>query len=343
MRALLFDAELLDFYDSNVGQAEVIRDGNLENLFFWMPDNFRSPKDNKMIEARLQSTLDTAPREDTGGKLSHYLEGAYEVVADMESINKSRNFSGAKIPAFYAWSARVIPTMYLSFFISIVCCASMDRNSSLRSFDRATFGRWPPGFDIFMGLAILHFIISVVRTYAFLQIRAPVLKEMYNRASKLEFRSKQGDDSIDHEPFAERTIVVYGLPYKVKGKIISESFVRQIFEKNGAVCVVRVVPVEPQKSETGEWTSANNSWALVSFTRKGSVKSLIEKQSKHGGVLEKGGVLKGQPLHIIDIQMDHVEGIHPMMSRSGFFLVRSIDASVFLCRECGLRSHRRRR
>eukprot|EP01050_Picozoa_sp_SAG11_P000863 SAG11_NODE_32_length_22830_cov_17.507941_18_plen_493_part_00 len=35
LRAVLRDAEMLEFFDARVGQAEVVRNGALENLFFW--------------------------------------------------------------------------------------------------------------------------------------------------------------------------------------------------------------------------------------------------------------------------------------------------------------------
>lgn len=103
MRQLLGDTELTEFFEARVGQAEVVRNGALENLLFWMPDSFFRKDDNAQIARRVKSVLEKAPRDDASEKLAHFLEGANEVVCDIESMTKARLKNGTKIPAFYAW------------------------------------------------------------------------------------------------------------------------------------------------------------------------------------------------------------------------------------------------
>eukprot|EP01050_Picozoa_sp_SAG11_P000864 SAG11_NODE_32_length_22830_cov_17.507941_19_plen_95_part_00 len=82
-------------------------------------------------------------------------------------MTEARIVNGPRVPGFYSWSSRVQPTMYLSLFINIILCISLDKRplidgagsdgteesreyqaqefhgfSSLSSLERATFGRW---------------------------------------------------------------------------------------------------------------------------------------------------------------------------------------------------------
>lgn len=310
LRPMLKDADLSDFFEERVGQAEVVRDNALENLFFWMPPNKRLAADDRMIQDRVKFVLDKAPREDTTEKLMWFLEGSYEVASGIESINTVRRARGDRLPGFYAWSARTTPTMFISFLLCVVMCVSLERDSSRESLDREAFARWPQGFEIFIALGLLHFLITLIRTYAFTVMRVPVLREMYTRSAKLEYRGTHDSDGIDHDVFAGNTIIVYGLPYNIPGTTtqISDSYIRSVFQKEGGITVVRTTPVVPQTGADGDWAASNNSWALISFNRASIVSDLMEKQEKSGGKLKMGGALKSSPLEVIDLQMDSVEG-----------------------------------
>ena len=122
MAPVFTDVETQNFYQDRVGQVEVVRNGGLERLFFMLPYNSRNKKDANQIENNITSVMDSCPREDAGEKLSGFVEGAYEIAANIDSQDKAATVSGARLPAFFAWCARVSPTMYLSAVICVVCC-----------------------------------------------------------------------------------------------------------------------------------------------------------------------------------------------------------------------------
>jgi hypothetical protein len=313
MQPVFSDVETQNFYSDRVGQVEVVRDGGLERLFFMLPYNVRKRKDARMIDSNIKSVMDSCPREDAGEKITDFLEGAYEIVGNVDSQDAAEALSGARLPAFFAWCARVSPTMYLSAFISAICCAALDKSPGIsrNSLDPATFGRWSDadvaGFEYFLFFASIHVVITIMRTYAFFRIRFPVLKDMYTRKAKLDYLGN--DQGLVESSFVDRSVVIYGLPYEVKGRVVDQTFVSALLRPYGFVNVARVVPVAPEEGvlggnpKKGGWTSANNSFALVSFARDQAVTNVMAAQEKGGGTLTE----KGINLTAVDVTDEYVE------------------------------------
>ena len=58
------DVETMAFFTDRVGQVEVVRNHELERLFFLLPANHRSKKDAKMIQNSITKVIVRCPRED---------------------------------------------------------------------------------------------------------------------------------------------------------------------------------------------------------------------------------------------------------------------------------------
>ena len=298
LQELLHDRDLQDFFGERVGAAEVIRDGSLENVLFWMPDNYFRADDNQQISRRVKSVLNRAPRENSDEKLSHFMEGANEVISDVQSMTSARTLYGDYVPAFYSWAARIMPTMYLSFIICGVLCFSFVRTSSRSSRDKEAFTRWTDtcfifdaigcynfgGYEVFTFLALLHFGLTCYRTYCFTVIRLPVLIDMSTRGAKLAYRHNYRDEIKNGlSNFARRTVVVFGVPYK--GMSTSEKLAKQIakiifgdhdlavptffpgmkkpFLRYGGVCASTLVPVDPEQSVSIDKVTKQPQWSMT--------------------------------------------------------------------------------
>ena len=307
MGPVFADVETQKFFKDRVGQAEVVRNEEIEHLFFMLPYNSRNKKDVKMIKHKIKSVMDSCPRDDAGEKLARFIEGVYEIVADVDCQDKAAAESGERLPAFFAWCARVSPTMYLSAVICIICCVSLDKSPGISrdSMDPATFGRWSgeavAGYEWFLFFASMHIGITILRTYAFFRIRFPVLKTMYTRRAKLDYCST--DRGLVKSSFLERSVVVYGLPYELDDKVVDQQSVSMLLSKYGFVTVGRVIPVIPEEGmlgsdpKSGGWRSSNNSFALVTFGRQQAVKNIMAAQASADGTLK----IKGIDLKVVDV------------------------------------------
>jgi hypothetical protein len=253
LRLLTGDGEMMSFFNERVGQVEVIRDGNLERLFFLRPPNSLVKRDKEMLARNCTRVADAAPRQDSTEKLHHFLEGAMAAVAVLDSQDQVSEIHGrslgAFLPQFFAWCDKKSPTMIISLmiclnlmvsytrcndFISDLSGVIFDTNSNLTdcdspggSLDRATYSRsqqWPlpivgpVGYELAMILGTIHVALTVLRAYSFLVIRFPVLLEIYDRRDRLDYiKGEQTSVNVtqERESFIGTSVLVYGLPYMV--------------------------------------------------------------------------------------------------------------------------------
>ena len=292
------DVETMAFFTDRVGQVEVVRNHELERLFFLLPANHRSKKDAKMIQNSITKVIDRCPREDPGEKLRAFTAGAYEIAAMVESQDSISKSYSPRLPRYFAWFNRHEPTLYLSGIISAVAAGTFDRYSTRGSLDADTFGRTGnPNtyFNIFLVFATLHFVLTVVRVYAFMVIRFPVLKELYARQAKLDYLSSLDDSSAMADgSFSDNTVLLYGLPWRLQGgKTIDAKFLSSRLRRYGVIAVSRVVLVEPTRGKG--WEDDTDSWAVVHFSNNAAVTNIMRENN--GGYITVRGRKKNEQLH----------------------------------------------
>ena len=310
---VLTDLATMKFFSERVGQCQVIRDGELEYLFFPMP-MFRDPREEERIESTMIRVMEQAPRDDGVQKLQAMLEGMNEITANIKSNDVVADVAGSRVPAFYDFCNRKQPTMYFSFVICGMLSVSFNDQASGDnalnlpgwSLDAETFSREPIIAEYFGFFSVLHLLISVYRFFCWTQIRFPVLQGMYKRAARLAYlREPHQDVPGVRDDIIERSIVARGLPHEIKGYETSEASVKNRFQRFGAVSSTRVACVPP-----GDDVDADQlvSWALITFNFPNAVKKALAKQEAEDGLIRMNRFQKGAriPVTVRAIDNDYV-------------------------------------
>ena len=121
----------------------MVRDGILERLFYFRPANYHVLVERAMIERKITSVIDEAPRDDSTEKLEHFLEGANEIALTVSNQDKvaqqfsdpSKDSGQYKVPTrwgsylthFYMWFERTRPTMVVSLLMCVNLMLSYTR------------------------------------------------------------------------------------------------------------------------------------------------------------------------------------------------------------------------
>jgi hypothetical protein len=315
MATMLNDPVLLSTFTKRCGQVEIMHDGSIERMFFWMPPLNSTVRD-AMIED-LYDIMDESARDNNTEKLIKFMDGAFEVANTVERELSSEIRNDWLIVADRALAA-MLPgntLLFCTMMICAICCAAFDHNipSDQRfSHNPDTYGR--NGGDsklyyyvAFVILGSLHTIVCVLSFYRFVHVRVPVLLTTKKRKQVMQhnkFMTGAGNRR-DRVEFLRCTVHVYGL----NSDVANEATLRRAFGRYGVVAAIKIIAV-PNKRFA--------SWCILTFSKPDGVGKLFDDRNQEiaeasgnaaQGVMIRGPTNKDEVALIQKVTEPYLEGV----------------------------------
>jgi len=124
---LLFeDAATVEYFQKQIGQVQIVRHGNLERMFFWMPAVYFKKDQRKEIQKKVIRVMDASPRLEPKRKLDAYVSGCLDVI---EEITQKERTNDQLLIRIYPNNDLVL---FLSFCSGMILLMSWDPQGSVR-------------------------------------------------------------------------------------------------------------------------------------------------------------------------------------------------------------------
>ena len=279
VKPVISDVKTLEYFHARLGEVEIIREGALERLFFWMPDMYMDKVARKEIERQVLQVMDTASRENDDDKLRDFVNGCMDIVNYVLQEDQVKRDLLIRAHEWITDLAAGDSVLYFSFLTSLVCIVAYvppgqgDPISNGKSLAKETYMRWnnlaleekwPEMWVVYLVFSSIHLIVCCLAFYHFTTVRVPVMLKRRGRDQRALHMKREGErHDANRKDFLESSIHAYGF----SSGIANEKSIMQLFNRYGVVHGVRVVNV----------VGSVNSWAIVSFTNKSAVDTIIKE------------------------------------------------------------------
>lgn len=240
---------MMEWYRARLGQAEVVRNGQLESLYFEMPTRWLEPAAYAEMVDETTILMDEAfnSANSHADRVSGFVENVIEYIWTIDRNQRDMTPLARKVLLFLRVATGKWYLLILSLSINVVCLLALgtaddsapplplqsegsddgfsfsDRMSfeDLQDFEfknpsGVVYERWTQGEAWINTLAPLHLLVSILSVFQFLMVKNPILSNVSSRAKMLRRmqrlrHSKQAVGS-GFEDFVVCTIHVKELP-----------------------------------------------------------------------------------------------------------------------------------
>ena len=275
---LIPDVKTLEYFHGRLGEVEIVREGQLERLFFWMPDLYMDKDKRKEVETTVLQTMDTASRENDDDKLRDFVDGCLNAVNLILQEEQCQNDRMIRLHEWITNFSAGDSVLYFSFLTSLVCIVSYvpagqgDPLSDGRSLHKETYMRWnnylleddlPEMWIIYLVFSTVHLFVCLLAFYHFTTVQVPVMLKARGREQRKQHMKRETGHDAEHQEFLRHTIHAYGF----SAGIASEKVLKALFSHYGVVSGVSVVEV----------VGAVNSWAIINFSSDSAVEKILDE------------------------------------------------------------------
>jgi hypothetical protein len=263
------DNHTLQYFTERLGEVEIIRFGQLERMFFWMPKMYMHKGQRSETNEKTKLFMDKCPRESDEGKLEAFVDRTMEQVSSMMQEERVSSRKLVRLNNFLKDLSPGDSVLFISLVSTIVCLFAFDDTSTHQSLMPTTYGRLPELYPVFMALATLHLFVCMLAFYSFTAVRVPVLLAMQKRGQMNKHRrTEDKHHHSDTVAFLSQTVHLYGFGQHMA----HERLLKTTLSHYGVISSARVVNV------AGE----TNSWAIVSFSHRKAVDKIQTAMDKGG-------------------------------------------------------------